>query len=113
MQNKLIKFDSFGERVGLTVKGEESYQTVPGSIVSLLIKSLVLTVFIVRFHHMITFYETRMVAYETYADLSIEPGSDPTEQGFGYAFRVSGEPVDKPNSFYRVYLEYNEYEKTE
>ena len=91
IQNKIRQLDQFGDSVGFTVKkGQSTYTTWAGAVVSLIIFALITLYgsqgFIVFIKRDDTKYETYSIAHENFKD-SVYKGKD---INFNVAFTVWG-----------------------
>ena len=59
VRTNLVKFDCFGETIGFNIKGQKSYGTVFGSLLSILISALTMVYAWSKFFHMQNYDDTQ------------------------------------------------------
>ena len=83
---KFIKsFDKFGAALSLNYNGEDSYQTIPGGVLSLIFRVLVLYSLYHKLYQLFTFGNPDFVTFDTVVDLENEGRKSFAENDFNVA----------------------------
>ena len=86
-------FDIFGEQIRLTYKGKDTFTTLPGTFLSLLILATILAFTIYRGFILINRINPDVSQQSFLRDLNFEEPFRPQDYGFDFAFGI-GYPLD-------------------
>ena len=89
---KFIKsFDKFGAALSLNYNGEDSYQTIPGGVLSLIFRVLVLYSLYHKLYQLFTFGNPDFVTFDTVVDIENDGRKRFAENDFNVAAVVFDE----------------------
>ncbi len=93
MRSKLKGFDVYGEQISLTYQGDDTYKTVPGASVSIVVFAVILAYAAYRSLILFTLEDTKVSKKSFLRDLDQEAPLRPFDMGFDVAFGI-GAPID-------------------
>ena len=80
--------DFYGQQINLTYKGDNSFKTTPGAVVSILITALLLAFSIYKLYVLVNRQDTNISKSSLMRDLKSEPAFRPQDYGFDFAFGI-------------------------
>jgi hypothetical protein len=101
MKSKFKELDMYGEQMSFTYKGEPSFRTTPGAIVSLLIIICMGGFSLYKFYNFIERNNPSISKEQYQRDLANVPPMIPHEYGFEIAFGMSV-PLDPSYGYYQA-----------
>ncbi|TNV83940.1 hypothetical protein FGO68_gene12437 [Halteria grandinella] len=109
LKSKFKEFDIYGEQIGLTYKGESSFKTTPGAIVSCIVQLLMIAFTIYRLIIFVNKDDPSVSKQSFLRNLDGEDPLHPNEYGFNLAFGL-GVPMDRSIGYYTANLVTFNYE---
>ena len=83
-------WDSYGEPISLTYKGEESYKTIPGAIISYIVTIILILYAVQQGYLFITRGAPTVTMTVNYLNLNKTQPIRPIDYGFDFAIGLSG-----------------------
>ena len=103
LTDKIKSYDSFGTPISVNYKGSDSYQTIPGGIITLIARIFLLYVATTKFIQLYSRSDPNFTPYTVQTDLSKEPKLNWKDNKFNFSmslfsFAVAG-PIEIPPEF--------------